>query len=197
VSREIATYFAGGFGAAAVVGAVIAWLGARTRRHLAVIGLALPLMAFPVASVSLMESVAADRSARGLAAEVENSLTPDTELLWIESYASGVSFYLERTIPVASVDGEELRSNYILRNAEAYLDEEGLLRPLAAAERAASDCGGPKIFLLSTKSRDLGDAIEESGFPPLTESRRWLAFGPECVPVTVADEASTHDEVSQ
>jgi 4-amino-4-deoxy-L-arabinose transferase-like glycosyltransferase len=197
VSREIATYFAVGFGVAAVVGAVIAWLGARTRRQLAVIGLALPLLAFPIVSVSLMESVAADRSARGLAAEVENSLTPDTELLWIESYASGVSFYLERTIPVASVDGDELRSNYILRNAEAYLDEEGLLRPLAAAERAASDCGGPRIFLLSTKSRDLGDAIEESGFPPLTENRRWLAFGPECVPVTVADEASIHDEVSQ
>jgi 4-amino-4-deoxy-L-arabinose transferase-like glycosyltransferase len=191
VASETATYFAVSFGAAAIVGAVIAWLGARTRRHLAVIGLALPLLAFPVVSISLMESVAADRSARGLAAEVEGRLTPDTELLWIESYASGVSFYLERTIPVASADGNELRSNYILRNAEVFLDDEGLLRPLAAAEQAASRCDGPKIFLLSTRSRDLGDVIEASGFLPLTENRRWLAFGPECVPV----ETSTDDEV--
>jgi len=159
LSIETATSFAVGFGAAAVVGAVMAWIGARSRRHLAVIGLALPLMAFPIVSVSLMESVATDRSAQGLAAEVEDSLTVDTELLWIEAYAAGVSFYLERTIPVASSHGEELRSNYILRNAEVFFDDQGLLRPLAAAERAASDCDGEKIFLLSTKSRDLADAI--------------------------------------
>jgi 4-amino-4-deoxy-L-arabinose transferase-like glycosyltransferase len=195
VPRETATFFAGGFGVAAVVGAVMAWLGARRRRHLAVMGLALPLLAFPIVGSSLMGSVAADRSARGLAAEVEDRLTPDTELLWVESYAAGLSFYLGRTVPVASVDGDELRSNYILRNSEAFLDEEGLLRPLAAAERAASNCDGPKIFLLSTKSRDLGDAIEASGYERLAKHRRWLAIGGECVPAIVAVDASTDDEV--
>ncbi len=195
VSIETATGFAVGFGAAAIVGAVLAWLGARTRRHLAVIGLALPMLAFPMAGSRLMNSVAADRSTRGLATEVERRLTADTELLWIESYAGGLSFYLERTIPVASNDGDELRSNYILRNSEIFLDDDGLLRPLAAAERSVSECDGPKIFLLSTKSRDLGDAIEASGFPLLMENRRWLAFGPECVSRTASAEASTDDEV--
>ena len=188
LSIETATRFAVGFGIAAVIGGVLAWFGARNRRHLAVIGLALPLLAFPIVGARLMKSVAADRSARGLATEVENRLGADTELLWIESYAAGVSFYLERTIPVASGDGAELRSNYILRNSEVFLDDEGLLRPLAAAERSAADCDGRKIFLLSTKSRDLGDAIEEAGFQSLMENRRWLAFGPECVPATVETE---------
>ena len=182
VSTDVAVRTAIGFGIAALVGAVIAWFGASRRRQLAVIGLALPLMAFPVVSAGLLEAVAADRSARGLALEIENHLAPDTELLWIESYASGVSFYLERPIPVATTDGDELRSNYILRNAEVFLDDEGLLRPMATAERSVSDCGGQHIFLLSTKSRDLGDAIEASGVLPLMENRRWLAFGPDCVP---------------
>jgi hypothetical protein len=195
VSLATATSFAFGFGAAALVGAVIAWLGARTRRHLAVIGLALPLLAFPIVSGPLMEAVAADRSARGLAAEVETHMAPETELLWIETYAPGVSFYLERTIPVATSDGSELRSNFILRNAETFYDDQGLLRPLAAAERAVSDCDGPRIFLLSSKSRNLGDVIEASGFEPLMENRRWLAFGPECVSSAVVAEASTGDEV--
>jgi 4-amino-4-deoxy-L-arabinose transferase-like glycosyltransferase len=189
VSTEVATQTAIGFGVAALIGAVIAWFGASRRRQLAVIGLALPLMAFPVVSAGLMKSVAAGRSARGLAAEIEGHLTPDTELLWIESYASGVSFYLERTIPVATTDGDELRSNYILRNAEVFLDDEGLLRPLASAERSVSECDGQMIFLLSTKSRDLGDVIEASGVSPLMENRRWLAFGPACVPAeTPAEE---------
>ena len=198
VSTDVAVRTAIGFGIAALVGAVIAWFGASRRRQLAVIGLALPLMAFPVVSAGLLESVAADRSARGLAVEIEKHLTPDTELLWIESYASGVSFYLERPIPVATPDGDELRSNYILRNAEVFLDDEGLLRPMAAAERSVSDCDGKKIFLLSTKSRDLGDAIEASGVPPLMENRRWLAFGPDCIPAeNLAVEGVVDGEVGE
>jgi 4-amino-4-deoxy-L-arabinose transferase-like glycosyltransferase len=179
-ATDTAVKTAVGFGAAACVGAVIAWMGVRGRHNLAMVGLALPLMAFPVVSAPLMEAVAADRSTRYLAAEIELRLTPDTDLMWIESYAPGVSFYLERTIPVATADGNELRSNYILRNSHAFFDDEGLLRPLEAAERAVSTCEGPQIFLLSTKSRDLGDVIEESGIPPLVRSRRWTAFGPEC-----------------
>jgi 4-amino-4-deoxy-L-arabinose transferase-like glycosyltransferase len=195
VSTEIAVQTAIGFGVVTLVGAVVAWFGTMRRRQLAVIGLALPLMAFPMVTAGLMESVAADRSARGLAAEIEDHLNSKTELLWIESYAAGVSFYLQRPIPVATSDGGELRSNYILRNSEIFLDDEGLLRPLAAAERAVADCDGPQIFLLGTGSRDLGDAIEASGVPPLVENRRWLAFGPGCVAAeTVADDVPADDE---
>jgi 4-amino-4-deoxy-L-arabinose transferase-like glycosyltransferase len=197
VSTESAVEFAVGIGALAVVGSVMAWLGARRRRHLALIGLALPMLAFPIMSASLMDFVAADRSARNLAAAVGSRLTPATELLWIESYAAGLSFYLERAIPVASTDGDELRSNYILRNAETYFDGGGLLRPLTSAERAISDCDGPEIFLLSSRSRDLANAIEKSGYPPLATNRRWLAFGPDCVPVAVAVEESTDEEVME
>jgi 4-amino-4-deoxy-L-arabinose transferase len=194
VSTEIAIRTVIGFGVAALVGAVVAWFGATRRRQLAAIGLALPLMAFPIIGASLMKAVAADRSARGLAAEIEDHLTPEAELLWIESYASGVSFYLERPIPVATTDGDELRSNYILRNADIFLDDEGLLRPLTAAERAVSDCDGPQVFLLSTRSRDLGDAIEASGVPLLTENRRWLAYGPDCVAADKPTDEETVDE---
>jgi 4-amino-4-deoxy-L-arabinose transferase-like glycosyltransferase len=197
VSTQTAVKFTVGFGALAVVGSVMAWLGARRQRRLALIGLALPLLAFPIVSASLMDSVAADRSARGLAVAVESRLTPVTELLWIESYAAGLSFYLERAIPVASTDGDELRSNYILRNAETYFDGDGLLRPLTSAERAVSDCDGPEIFLLSCTNRDLADAIEESGFPLLAGNRRWLAFGPGCVPVAVGAEGSTDKGVME
>jgi 4-amino-4-deoxy-L-arabinose transferase-like glycosyltransferase len=181
VSSGIAAQTAVGFGVAALFGAFLAWFGSSRRQQLAVIGLALPLMAFPVITAGLMKAVAADRSARGLAAEIEDHLSPETELLWIESYAAGVSFYLERPIPVATSNGEELRSNYILRNKEIFLDDDGLLRPLAAAERVVSSCNGSRIFLLSTKSRDLGDTIEASGVRPLMATRRWLAFGPDCV----------------
>ena len=197
VSTEVAVRTAVGFGAAALIGAVGAWFGVSRRRAFALIGLAVPLMAFPVVSAGLMESVAADRSARGLAMEIERRLTPETELLWIETYASGVSFYLERPIAVATSDGGELRSNYILRNAEIFFDDEGPLRPLSTAKRAVSKCTGPEIFLLSTRNRDLADAVVESGVSPLAGNRRWLAFGPDCVREPEIIETKNREEVGE
>ena len=184
VSAEVAIGTALGIGVVAVVGSIIAWLFARKRRYVAVVGLSLPLVALPLICAPLIDSVAGDRSAKGLAETLRPALGPDTEILWVEAYAPGMSFYLERTIPVASADGSELRSNYILRNAEKFHDESGLLRPLVAAERALSDCDGRRVFLLSTRSRDLGDAIEAAGLPYLDGNRRWMAFGPECALVS-------------
>ncbi len=179
------------FGATALIGAVIAWFGVGARRPLALIGLTLPMIAFPIISGQVLEEVAADRSAAGLALEVEARMEPETELMWVESYSPGLSFYLERVIPVASSDGSELRSNFILRNAETFVDEEGPLQPLASAERAVFDCGRSRIFLLGTRSRDLGDAIVAAGVPLLTENRRWMAFGPNCNAVVVETDAVT------
>jgi 4-amino-4-deoxy-L-arabinose transferase-like glycosyltransferase len=184
VSAEVAIGSALGIGVVGVAGSIIAWLFARMRRAVSVVGLSLPLVAFPLICSPLIESVAGDRSAKALAGALRPEMAPDIELLWVEAYAPGLSFYLERTIPVASSDGGELRSNYILRNAEKFHDESGLLRPLAAAERAVSDCGGRSVFLLGTRNRDLGDAIEAAGWPCLDGNRRWMAFGPNCARVT-------------
>jgi 4-amino-4-deoxy-L-arabinose transferase-like glycosyltransferase len=183
VSSGVAVWTATAFGIVALIGAGLAWIGAVAQRPLAMIGLALPLMAVPIVSGSLMEAVAASRSTREMAAEIKDTLKPDTELMWIESFAPGMSFYLRRIIPLASVDGDELRSNYILRNAEIFLEDAGPLRPLASAEQALADCTGSQVFLLSTRNREFGDVVEASGVPRLTESRRWMAFGPDCTPM--------------
>jgi 4-amino-4-deoxy-L-arabinose transferase-like glycosyltransferase len=195
VSTATAIVFAVVFGVVAVAGFSLSWFGVRRWPAFGVIGLALPLMAFPTVSSGLMTEVAADRSARDLASEIESRLTPDTELLWIESYAPGVSFYLERTIPVATVDGDELRSNYILRNSEIFIADDGLLRPLVVAEHEVSDCDGPQIFMVSAKSGDLGEAVEAAGVPPLTRNRRWLAYGPDCIPQNTVEEPPADGEV--
>jgi hypothetical protein len=180
VSVEIAARAALGFGIAAVVGATLVWFSVTGRRTLAAIGLSLPLVVFPFIAAPVLKAVADDRSARGLAEAVEPRMTPETRLLWVESYAAGLSFYLERTIPVASTDGAEFRSNYILRNVGRFFDESETLLPLSAAERAVSECTGPRIFLVGAGNRNMVGFIEASGVPILTKNRRWIAFGPDC-----------------
>ena len=127
-----------------------------------------------------MKAIAADRSTRDLASAVERRLTPDAELMWIESYAPGVSYYLGRTIPVASLDGDELRSNYVLRNPQLFFEDEGSLRPLESAYRSVVDCRGPLVVLLSAKNAAVDGAFRAGGGPLLAETRRWIAYGPAC-----------------
>ena len=103
--------------------------------------------------------------------------------MWVESYAGGLSFYLKRVVPVATTDGDELRSNYILRNHDRFLQESDLLIPLAEAGAAVGECGVPRVFLLGRGSPELADLISETRPSIATGSRRWKAYGPECLAV--------------
>ncbi len=182
VPLDVAVRTVTGIGVAALCGAALAWWSAARRPLGAAIGLSLPLLAIPVIGAPAIRAVAADRSTRSLAAQLETHLSPDTELLWIESYAPGLSFYLDQSIPVASSTGEEFRSNYILRNDDQFRDDRGLLRSLEAAEFALSDCRGPRVLLFDMRTNDLRDVVDAAGAPVLAGNRRWVAYGPDCSP---------------
>ncbi len=194
VQAEVAVRAVLGIGLTALFGAVLAWWSATRRPLLVVIGLSLPLLAIPVLGGPAIQAVAADRSTKDLAGALEAHVDPDTRLLWVESYAAGLSFYLERTIPVASPTGEEFRSNYILRNDERFRSDGGLLRPLKAAETALFDCQGPRVLLFDKRTHRLRSAVEDAGVPVLEENRRWVAYGPDCVVET--DDSPAQSELS-
>ncbi len=177
---ELAVRTVKGVGIAALLGAALAWWSAGRRPLFAVIGLSLPLLAIPVIGGSAISAVAMDRSTKSLATQLKSSTSGDTQWLWVESYAAGLSFYLDRTIPVASATGEEFRSNYILRNDDRFRDDRGLLRSLEAAETALLYCEGPRVLLFDTRTNDFREAAREAGVPVLAGNRRWVAFGPGC-----------------
>jgi 4-amino-4-deoxy-L-arabinose transferase-like glycosyltransferase len=183
VPHELAMRSAAGLGLAALLGSGLAWFSTGKRRLLTVIGLSLPMAIAPVVLGPVVAAVAESRSARGLAEAVESRAGRAPELLWIEAYAAGLSFYLERVVPLASVNGDELRSNYIVRNPDRYLSKSGPLRPPPDAS-ALAVCSGPRVLLISSGRRDLHEAIAAAGVPVLVEEPRWTAFGPQC---TVAE----------
>jgi 4-amino-4-deoxy-L-arabinose transferase-like glycosyltransferase len=186
VPEAVAVRTAVGIGVAALAGALVAWWFVFRRRDLAVIGLSLPLLAIPVVAAPVLQTVAAQRSAHSLAEAVGPRIEAGAEALWVEAYAGGLSFYLERAIPVATSNGDELRSNYILRNYRRFVDSSDLLVPMSAAEVALHDCTAPKVFLIDTGSSRLGAEIVTSRVPLWTTGRRWLAYGPECVPTILS-----------
>lgn len=185
VPVEVAVRAVFGIGLVALVGAALAWWSAARRPLFVVIGLSLPLLAIPVLGAPAINAVAEGRSTRALASQLQPTVDSGTTFLWVESYAAGLSFYLETTIPVASSTGREFRSNYILRNDDLFRSDQGLLRPLEAAERALFDCRGPRVFLFDGRPHDLRAAVEDAGVPVLVRNRRWVAYGPDCIVETV------------
>jgi hypothetical protein len=92
---------------------VVAVLGRLTRR------VALVLAAYFVLPISMLtfsfgavETYAADNSSVALAREVR-ALSPRTTVACFRCFPTGLSFYLERTVFLASDDGTETTSNYI------------------------------------------------------------------------------------
>ena len=75
--------------------------------------LAISMQAFGHSSFSAFSVVYEAKSARRLAKELA-TLPPDTELVLIECFPTGLPFYLGRTLTLCSRDCDELTSNYIV-----------------------------------------------------------------------------------
>ena len=110
---------------AVVAGAVALW-----RRDFAVIALSVPILILPLATNSLMQSLATRRSEKALAIAIRPHLTSTSEVIGVEAFTGSMAFYLERPITVVSPDGEEFTSNYIIRHYEQFVNRSNLRNQL-------------------------------------------------------------------
>lgn len=102
-------------GAMFLLGGVAA-LAAQRRRELAVLALAVPVLAMLPVGFPLVAQVAASRSTRSLAREIRAS-APAAPVVAVRAFPPSLAFYLGHPIFVATEDGHELRSNYVLHGA--------------------------------------------------------------------------------
>jgi 4-amino-4-deoxy-L-arabinose transferase-like glycosyltransferase len=96
-----------------IVGAVAALAYALRRAGLAVAAFTLAPLAVVTVMLPTAIAFAGTRSAKPLA-EALAALPADTEIACFESYPSGLSFYLRRTLTIISEDATPLRSNFII-----------------------------------------------------------------------------------
>jgi 4-amino-4-deoxy-L-arabinose transferase-like glycosyltransferase len=171
-------------GAVALVGAIGAWLLAR-RGSWALPALVLPVAAIPVVALPLMSAIGADRSSRAVADAVKPLLTAETEVVAVETYPLSLPFYLGRTLTLASADGHELTSNYIVRRyAGLRLRAGSTLRPVDWWREALALCQRPRLFVVPADRRDLRASLESS-LPLRAENRKVAIYGP-CGPGPLA-----------
>jgi len=125
--------------------------------------LSLPLVALPVVLFPVITVLGERRSERALVTMIQTELPAETEVLGLRSWRPSVSFYLQRPVPILSADGDELRSNYILRTYSDWADADGALRPAPSGVNGLDRCAQPTVYLVHARRPELQQALDRAG----------------------------------
>ena len=99
-------------------------------------------------------------------------------VLGVLAYPPSLPFYLRRIIPVATITGAELTSNYIADNLERLRALPGSsLLPEASWREALARCATPTVFVTSAGNRESRAALG-AALPLLIADDHYAAYGP-------------------
>ncbi len=166
----------------------LAWVAA-ANRGAALLALSLPVAAIPFASTALMGAIGNDRSAQALADAIAHVADSETEIVGVEAFPPSLSFYLRRTITLATRDGSELTSNYVIRHVESLRRMRGTtLRDVDWWREALTTCARSRIFVVKADAAPRSVLTEQ--LPLIAETRKYAAYGP-CGAALLASEPHT------
>jgi len=164
-------------GAMLLVAAAIALAGLRIRQ-LAVAGVALAPIALVLGLQPVLAATGESRSARQVATAIRDAGLAEAEIVAIGSYPPSLSYYLERTVLVATDDGKAVRSNYIEEYVQELSAQPGTpLRPADWWESRLAECPEPTVFVVERRSREATERLREH-LPVIGEPGRYTAYGP-------------------
>ena len=162
-------------GFACMLAGVLAWLTAH-RLELVLIAFAIPVAAVPVASQRLMDAIGDERSAATIARMVESAAGADARVIGVAALPLSLPFYLEHPVLLATEDGSELTSNYIIRHFDDYAGSS-TLRPADWWRTALVECNRPTVFVVSAAGRHAREILR-AALDLMLETRKYAVYGP-------------------
>lgn len=146
------------------------------------------VVAIPVAGGPLLAAVGDDRSSAAVSQVTaavlarESAAGAPADVMGVSAYIPSLPFYLRRTVPIATIAGRELTSNYIADYVDKYRAYPGTpFRPADEWRLALARCATPTVFIVRS-----GDAatrtVLAARLPLLAEDVRFSAYGPCAAP---------------
>jgi hypothetical protein len=123
--------------------------------------------------------MAEQRSARELARTIEAEAPAQVRVVGIGAYSSSLTYYLDRTILLATPFASELRSNYIMEYVDELRDRPGsTLRSLDWWRQEMTRCPEPTVYIAS--ARRGWEVVHEAlaHLPLLYRNHHYAAYGP-------------------
>jgi 4-amino-4-deoxy-L-arabinose transferase-like glycosyltransferase len=161
---------------AVAAGAALWWLHARY--DAALLLLALPTAAVPLAGTGLLRAIGRERSSAALAEAIRPAVPPGAGVLAVRALPLSLPFYLRQQVLVATATGAELTSNYLVRDIARWREEpHSPLRPADSWLDAVETCGQTRVFV--TRAGDAGlRTLLAAKLPLLAETPKYAAYGP-------------------
>jgi len=157
-----------------IIGAIVALR--RENGPWLVAALSLPLVALPIVLFPVITALAELRSERALVTMIQTELPAETEVLGLKSWRPSVSFYLQRPVPILSTDGDELRSNYILRTYSEWANANGSLRPAPAGVTGLDQCSQPTVYLVHSRRPEIQHGLDRAGLEKIWTGPKLHAY---------------------
>jgi hypothetical protein len=123
-----------------------------------------------------MTAVGDDRSSARLAIAIAPVVSHDTRLLGVAAFPPSLPFYLDRQMDVATADGHELTSNYIVAFAATFRGPASPLKAPGAWRRALAECPDPTVFIVPAGDTDVRARF--AALPLLGADAHTVAYGP-------------------
>jgi 4-amino-4-deoxy-L-arabinose transferase-like glycosyltransferase len=149
------------------------------RRELAIVVLTIPILAMPSVANPLLVAIGERRSTRSFIARLAPHLTPGTKVIGVEAFTGSMAFYLRAPLTVATEDGSEWTSNYVVRRFERFAgDTASTLRSLPWFERDFGTCCVRRIYIVRNKDEGHRRFFERRGLPLIARGAHHSAYGP-------------------
>ena len=141
-----------------------------TQGPIALIALSIPMLLIPVATGSVMQSIAARRSEKALVSDLRR-VAGDGDIVGIQAFTGSMAFYLQRPIILVSPTGEEFTSNYIIRH---YSDFSPRLKQPAWLQEQLKKPG--TLFILRNSDAANRSLVESHGGKLVAQDLHFVAY---------------------
>ena len=172
VAAEQTAYVLGGL---LLIGGLVAAFA--RRRDVGVMALSLPLLAIPLVSAPLMKSLGERRSEKSFIAQLAPHVTPHVKVVGVEAFTGSMTFYLRQPIVVASDDGEEFTSNYVIRHYPQFSSAPASpLKPVKWLNDTIDACCTSRLYIVRDRDRKSRALFESRGARVIAKSSHFVAY---------------------
>jgi 4-amino-4-deoxy-L-arabinose transferase-like glycosyltransferase len=174
VQAKEAAYILGGL---LLIGGLVAALV--KRRNVAVIALSLPILAIPLLTAPFMKSLGERRSAKSFIAQLAPYVTPHVEVVGVEAFTGSMTFYLHQPIVVASDNGEEFTSNYVIRHYPQFsAAPSSPLKPVKWFRESIDGCCAVRLYVVRDRDVKTRALFESRGARVIATGPHYVAYAP-------------------
>jgi 4-amino-4-deoxy-L-arabinose transferase-like glycosyltransferase len=154
---------------------ILAW-AAHQRRDILLLAFSLPVAAIPFSSHTLLEEIGNERSAALLADAIVGAVGQSAIVVGVGAYPPSLPFYLQQTVIVASADGAELTSNYLMQHIREYRGFGSPLRRADWWQEALLACSRPTVFVTLSRNKESREALGQLDL--IMDNGKYVAYGP-------------------